>query len=176
MFHGNRVRGLTMLEALVSMLVMAIGLLGAFSLLQMSVQNNLQANNRNHALYLSQAIIDKAKMNKFAISEYLYNDGGDIYPNGKYQYKEYTKKSENANSCGNCTDDYQRGAYKQAAQDVNLWADELENKLPGAMFSIYTVDASKSQYGVWIVWPNVSYGKNSTETSTIDELVTVFSL
>jgi type IV pilus assembly protein PilV len=70
--HGNRQqsRGFTLIEALVTLLVLSIGLLGVVSLQAMAKKSNHQALQRSQAVALADAMVEKIRINPTALGTY----------------------------------------------------------------------------------------------------------
>lgn len=180
-------KGMTLLEVVVSMLVIGLGMSASIAMLQASMQNNIAAINRNNAMYLSEAIIDKMRMNKSVVEQYLY---GDERGNVSIDPAEGPKKAKSSDGCKTCDSEGKKEAFVQASKDVNTWYEELQQKLPGAGFAIYNANNSsssvssviKGRYAIKIIWPNQidkSRIKNNSGASShedTDSLETIFTL
>lgn len=64
--HPRRVRGFTLIEALVALLVLSIGLLGVAALQLTSLRNNSNSALRTQATLLAYDIVDRMRANRFA--------------------------------------------------------------------------------------------------------------
>lgn len=170
----NNQKGMTLLEVMVSVFIVSIALLGSVAMLNTSVQNNRAALNRNAAIYLTDAIIDKIRMNRFAVDRYLYGNKS-LKISDSYSYTTY---ADSGKTCSDCDTKAKEDAYEQAKVDLRLWATELQEKLPEASFAIYPQSSSNNnRYVVKIVWPNVRKGNDSSDNANnLDELLTIFTL
>lgn len=106
-FHQAKSSGFTLVEILVTLLVISIGLLGVAGLHSLSLRNNYDALMRSHASALASDIADRMRANQAAVV-----DGGEY-------------------------DDVELGAAptidatsSQAAIDVFEWKEALAAQLP----------------------------------------------
>lgn len=147
----NQQQGMTLLEVVVSMLLIGLGMVASISMIQEGMRSNVAALNRNSALYLSDAIIDRMRVNSFAVPQYLSGAANTLISvvdsSGKV-------KEPSVKACSDCTAQQQKNAYAQARTDVKEWRTELSEKLPGATYAIYAEDADSGQYAVALSWPN----------------------
>jgi len=67
----NQQTGFTLLEVLVSLVIISIGLLGLAGLQATGLKNNLSASHRSQATQLSYDIADRMRSNKASINNYL---------------------------------------------------------------------------------------------------------
>lgn len=109
----NAQRGFSMIEVLITLIVLAIGLLGLAGLQAYGLQNNHGAYIRSQASLLSYDIVDSMRANR----------GSAL--NGNY----------NVNFGGT------PGGGGQASLDVNRWVEELSDTLPNGEGQIQ-VDAN----------------------------------
>ncbi len=72
---GNRCRGTGLIEVMVTVVVLAIGLLGIAALQVQSKRSNYEAVQRTTATMLAHAIVERMRANGSALSVYL--DAGD---------------------------------------------------------------------------------------------------
>lgn len=66
-------RGVSLIEALVSLVILAIGILGMLALQAASLRNNQSANERTIAVVASYSIIDAMRANRLAALNGAYN-------------------------------------------------------------------------------------------------------
>lgn len=71
----NTQKGFTLVEILVSVLILAIGLLGLASLQLFSLQQNVSANNRSVATMKAFEIADKMMANSNSLNSYVVSAG-----------------------------------------------------------------------------------------------------
>jgi type IV pilus assembly protein PilV len=159
----HRSRGFTLLEVLVSLLVLSIGLIGVAGLQLLGVSNSRDAYFRTQAVMLSYDISDRMRANQDAVDLGTYS-GSSGTLNG------------NCRSTTGCT------PAQMAGDDVALWKQALAS-LPGgegvvcidSTFDDGTgegspaCDGTGNQYAVKIWWDD------DRDASTAKErLVTVF--
>lgn len=137
--NRQRIAGLTLVEILITLLVISIGLLGVAGLHAMSLRNNYDALMRSHASALAGDMIDRMRANRAAVT-----DGGD--------YDEIVVG----------TDVVIEKDSPQATIDVAEWQATLKSQLPGGTGAI-TIDAAG------IVRIEVQWGERSNTMSFITE-------
>lgn len=75
--NRQRIAGLTLVEILITLLVVSIGLLGVAGLHAMSLRNNYDALMRSHASTLAADIADRMRANRGAAIDYEIDLGTD---------------------------------------------------------------------------------------------------
>jgi type IV pilus assembly protein PilV len=111
----NHSRGFTMLEVLISLLVMAFGLLGVAGLQAFSLKSNQTASQRLIAATLTTDVIDRMKSNYQGTVNGNYNQ-----PNGD----SYTVKNASCLQAAGCAPD------QLALNDLAEWSDLVAGALP----------------------------------------------
>lgn len=81
-FPGRRCDGFSMVEVLVTIVIIAIGLLGLASLQLNSLRNNTTAYERTQATMLAYSIIDRMRTNRDSANAGLYNTALGTAPGG----------------------------------------------------------------------------------------------
>ena len=109
--HQNRNRGFTLLEVLVSLLVLSIGLIGVAGLQLLGVSNSRDAYFRTQAVMLSYDIADRMRANQDAVDSATYSGNTGTL-------------NSNCRSTTGCT------PAQMAGDDVALWKQALAG-LPG---------------------------------------------
>lgn len=120
--------GLTLVEILITLLVISIGLLGVAGLHALSLRNNYDALMRSHASALASDIIDRMRANPAAVVE-----------DGDYDDAELDSNPE-------IEDD-----SSQALIDVSEWKDTLAVQLPNGKGAI-AVDSATGVVTVQVQW------------------------
>ena len=117
--------GFSLLEVLISLVILAIGLLGLAGLQAAGLKNNFSAYHRTQATQLAYDMADKMRSNISAISSYPTTDSSSV---------------NTASSCdSNCS------TSQMAQNDLYEWNQRLTSELPlgqGAISSsseIYTI-------------------------------------
>lgn len=109
----NRVvRGFSLLEVLIALLVFSLGLLGLAGLMVLSVKTNHSAYLRTQASFLAQSMADRMRANTGQINAY----------NGTYDI--------NTIGSGNCAGGICSPA-ELVTRDTQLWSNQLMQFLPG---------------------------------------------
>ena len=138
-------QGFSLIEVLVSILIMAIGLLGMASLQVNSARYQVIAQSRAIAAQYAGEIVEKMQANPTGAQAGAYKlakgavPGTDICPtSGKCE------KEQRANS------------------DLTVWRDVVTKALPGGDTEI-TYDATKNeQYAVTVYWYEVTTGNTQS--------------
>lgn len=118
--NRKRSAGLTLVEILITLLVMSIGLLGVAGLHSLSLRNNYDALMRSHASALASDIADRMRANRAAAIQ-----GGE--------YDTAAVLGSTPTIVADST---------QAAIDVSEWKETLDAQLPEGDGSIDIVDAT----------------------------------
>ena len=164
-------RGMTLLEVVISMLVVALGLVMSISMIQTANRFGDTAEYTAFALQKSQLIIDTMRANVVAKDTYIISginapNSGDI---------DYTTLYNELDPIYNATD---KGivlsklmgklqcksactpAEVNAKEDVNAWVDEIINTLPGGRALIAK---DREHYEVILMWRHVSATGNTND-------------
>lgn len=155
MTNRQHVRGFSLLEVLIALLIFSLGLLGMAGLMVVSVKTNQSAYMRTQASFLAQSMSDRLRANLGQIPSY----------NGTY-----SEATAGADPCAN-------GAVCQpaslVARDRALWSRQLADSLPNAQATIQCAGAALgigSQVGAapydgmcifTIQWSEASLDRNS---------------
>lgn len=118
--------GFTMLEILISIVIVAFGLLGIAGLQAYALKHNHSASMRLTATALASDMIDRMKANHRGVSEFLYNQPA---------LSEYETPVANCATGGACS-------YSDlASNDRAEWQTRIGQSLPGG-FGIICVDST----------------------------------
>ena len=151
-------RGMTLLEIVISMLIVALGLAMSVSMIQTANRFGDTAEFTAFAQQKSQQIIDAMRANSIARDTYLLDwentasqgnlDYHRLYNNlnGIYDATDITARLRCKNG-GRCTE-----AENNAKQDMRVWIDEIRS-LPGGRGIVRQRD---NQYEVVVMWSHVS--------------------
>lgn len=134
----NPQHGFTLLEVLITVLILSIGLLGLASLQTKGLQYNYSANLRSQATLLAYDMLDRMRANRNAATAGLYNInlGGSV------------TASNCTGSGANCT------PAQLASFDQYEWETELADRLPkgnGAVTST-SLAGSVRQITITVEW------------------------
>lgn len=140
-------QGFTLIEALISVVVLAIGLLGLAGLQAASISNNQSAYNRSQATQLAYDIADRIRANaveanKFSTSAYI----------------TVTNPSAQA-TCKNTTG---CSAALMAQNDLYEWKANVSGLLPRGVGSL-AQDAANRTYTITINWDDNRDGDVNTD-------------
>jgi type IV pilus modification protein PilV len=69
-------QGFTLIEILVTVLVLSIGVLGVSALLLLSLQNTIDSSHKSYAIYLAENLFERMRANPLAASDYINSDYG----------------------------------------------------------------------------------------------------
>lgn len=72
--NGSKQTGLTMIEILIAIFIMAVGLLGTATLQVRSLQDTANANLRSQAIYLANDVADRIRSNGAAVTAGYWDD------------------------------------------------------------------------------------------------------
>ena len=130
-------KGSSLIEILVSLLVLAIGLLGMASLQSKSIQFNHSAYLRTQATLLASDIIDRMRINDGQANAYVIGTG-----------------PASGDPCSsNCLPD------EIATTDLIEWKDNLVNQLPEGNGTITAIAGTTNGFNITIQWMEREAGK-----------------
>jgi type IV pilus assembly protein PilV len=136
--HTTRIDGFTLIEVLVSIIVLAMGLIGLASLQATGVKNIQISYNRSQAVHLAQDIADRIRANKSAASTYADVDQNGIGDIQQSPLPGGTLVPICAQAAG-CT------PVQLAKNDIYQWTKALKAALPdGACGSVGRASASNT--------------------------------
>jgi type IV pilus assembly protein PilV len=143
----RRVRGFSLIEVLITILIFAVGLLGMAALQAVSMRSNQSANFRTQATALAYMIIDRMHANADAIVRGEYIAGLQ------------------AGDCSVGPDD----GDATATYDIAQWRQQLACQLPDGRGAIWSEGDGAH---VQITWTDARWSLIPSERSTTFELVT----
>jgi len=118
----NRVRGFTLVEALVALLALSIGLLGVAGLQLAGLRANLSASWRSQGTYLAYDILDRMRANRDKREDYVIGTGAAP------------------------------GGATTAATDLVSWKSHLTSTLPGGDGTVTLAGADKDVVIITVQW------------------------
>ena len=129
--RANRLRGFSLVEVLIALIIMSVGMLGIAGLYVHSMQAGRTSLFRHHAVTLAGDIADRIRANPLARDAY-----------------------EGAGADNNCVDGgIDCVAADMAAKDIFLWLEQAAATLPdGDVDVIYNNAAVPSTYQVTVTW------------------------
>ncbi len=134
---SKRIRGFSMVEALVALVVLGVGMLGIASLYVVTLRTSGSAISRMQAVNLASDLGDRIRSNRNAGTAYEHNGEG---------------ATEDSDRCmgvsANCS------AEEMAAYDLALWQEQIEAALPGNPTGTVDVDTATNPttYTITITW------------------------
>lgn len=154
MINYKRQHGITLIEVMVSVLVLSVGLLGYVSLQAQSIKSNKSAYYRSQANILAQDISERMRTNRFDVERGLY----DI-------------ANEAVGTCKNTLSDNQSIAKK----DILDWKNMLACLISDADTTRVSIQRQHSDLGntviIKITWDD-SYG----EIDSVNELEKMYTV
>lgn len=143
----NRQSGFSLLEALVTLAILSVALLGLAFLQAQGMQLSTSAYSRTQASILANEIIDRMRLNAANIANY-----------------EITESF----SPGTCT----TTTGSDAENDLNCWYEHLSDALPGAEGDI-DVNAATQVVTVTVRWRERPAGRNDPDELSDAELTSL---
>lgn len=141
-------RGFTLMEILISVLVLSVGLLGLASLQAAGLSANNSAYFRTQAIHLANDMADKIRANPVEVTTGTFN-------NVSAPVASPTDCSQGTN----CT------TTEVAQHDIAEWYGSLASELPGATGTI-TRNAGTQVVTVSVMWDDARTGANGTGCTT----------
>jgi type IV pilus assembly protein PilV len=141
--------GFSLLEVLITLVIMAISLLGLAGLQATSIKNNLSAYHRSQAIIIAYDVIDRMRANKPSIDKYL---SSAMTPS--------TAKSKPAcitggNGCSSA---------QMAEHDLSEWDDMLKSSLPSGTGKI---ELNGLMYTITVTWDDRDDTKAGNTSFTV---------
>ena len=183
-----RQKGMTLLEIVVSMLIVALGLAISVSMIQTANRFGDTAEYTAFALQKSQLIIDTMRANSLGRRAYVFRQSSAAAPrpedvdyatvynslNGVFDAANRdTVISNFANQlhcAATCT-----SAENNAKADIKAWLGEILDTLPGGRALI--ISHAHEQYEVMVMWQNVPATSNdSADNATVQGTRVLFTL
>ncbi len=132
--NKSKQHGFTMIEVLVTMVIMAVGLLGLAGLQATSLKNNESAYQRSQAAQMAYDMLDRMRVNSAGVAAGSYNNIDTTAPN-TYTECLKTDKTSKCNSSGMA--DYDDGDWHtQLADLLPLGTGSVAGAGTGSIFTI----------------------------------------
>lgn len=154
-------RGATLVEALIAMVILAVGLLGMAGMTAASVKHNQTARMRGIGVLLVNDLAERARINL---------KGFDIYKkNAKYSFSDKPKLPTGCDAKTSCT------PTELATYDLQEWLYNVNRRLPGGSAYISTTTTGTKtetvrDMDIWLIWTEAT-DKGSKAASTTDASV-----
>lgn len=154
--HQNRKhRGVSMIEALVALVVLALGVMGLAGIQTRTLIDSRSTNERAIAVRMAEDLNERMQVNtdvKFATpalnpNPYVITWGAAATPTDCY-----------ANSCT---------GTQLAGFDIAQWKSTLSQLLPGGDARVFRSNTDTNQFGILIGW-NARLARNQDETTGAD--------
>lgn len=154
----RRQRGITLIESLVAIVVVALGILGVVGVQMRTLADTQTSVRRAQAIRLIEDLGERMKVNPNSLMSI------------KSYESAYDKKGSDLTAATNCSTTTCTPA-EQAQYDLKQWKTTVEQALPGGQASIFlapgeTTDANRRQLGVMIAWRENE--RAGTKTDDID--------
>ncbi len=140
MEHFTKCKGFSMIEVLVSVIVLAVGLLGLSGLQVLGLKNNQDAYHRTQLTVLAYDIADRMRANVSSVTDYV----------------DYTSSTHGSHTMDSCSGTSGCTGKQIAENDMHEWFDAISLLLPsgaGNVSAVGTLD-----YRVSLSW---DHDKNS---------------
>lgn len=143
----RKVRGFTLVEVLIALVIMSVGMLGIAGLYVHSMQAGRTSVFRHHAVTLAGDIADRIRANPRAAASYGLAGANNNCVNGGID----------------CT------LAEMAANDIFLWDQQADDTLPsGTVAVVFNNGVLPPTYQITVTW--VEPGENMTYSITIPVL------
>ena len=136
-------RGVIMIEAMLTIVITAVGLLGIVGMLVAGIASSNKSLYRSTAVYMANEIAERMRSNLAGVkaNEYL----------GVGSNSKVCRPSPIDSSPASCT------SKELAAYDVYDWRDQVAKSLPGGVGVVSNVDSvpwssNKNQYEISVKW------------------------
>lgn len=146
-------RGLSMIEVLIALVVLAIGLLGTAAMQTLSLEGTANANTRSVAFYLANDMIDRMRA----------NSAGEAA--GDYVDVSAAATTAACSTATGCT------AEQMAFNDLQEWQTSVSTLLPGGVGTISGPAATgNANYIITVSWrERAKEAKASGETTAVSD-------
>lgn len=151
MRSGNTQVGMTLLEVIVSMLVIGLALAMSISMIQTANRFGESAEFTSSALRQAQVIADKMRANNREADSYLYPGAAAITPDATFSDIHAALDMSYLVPCGaECTEP----SDHIAREDMLQWVSELSESLPQGRGAI--VANGQRRYDVVVTWSHTA--------------------
>ncbi|MBU1330581.1 MAG: type IV pilus modification protein PilV [Gammaproteobacteria bacterium] len=156
----NRIKGFTLIEVMVAVVILAIGLLGMGTLMVQSLQSSESAYSRGQATVLAYDIIERMRANKVLNPD---------LPNQTFRVSQATLNSDYAlassTACPETVCPANCEGTAKAVSDLSQWCAALNTSLPNILPSTSITPNGANRYIVLIEWqePNGDTGSVNVE-------------
>lgn len=140
--HAANQRGVSLIESLVALLILALGVLGLAGLQAGALAQTRHANARAAAVQMASDLLERMQMNPAVGRAPAGSSAASLYEIG------WGKRSEQAPDCSNraCN------ATELAEHDLSRWKGSWQTLLPGADARVFLSKTDPRQIGVMLGW------------------------
>ncbi len=140
--HRRKQRGASLIEVLITMLVVALGLMGIAGMLLASTRYQQTSTHRAEAIHQANFIIEKMRVNN-ATTTLANLAAAQATPETAYLAEDAYASAGTLHSNPNCGLDGQPNcsAAQAAQRDLREWRESLSDNLPGGRGAIFPVEA-----------------------------------
>lgn len=138
--HPDRQRGVSLLESLVALLVLALGVLGMLGVQLKALSDNQNASQRTVAIRLANDLFERVKANSVGVT------GIASYSLGSSWTALSAPASAQQCDANPCT------PAQQATFDLWAWQTLVRNTLPGGNATTFISPSDGEQLGVMVSW------------------------
>ncbi len=139
-------RGLSMIEILVTLVIVAVGALGLAGMQLMALKFNKEASVRSIATELTMELSDRMRLNIAGVSATKYD-----------RSLGYTAALSTAVADPGCGKTQDCTSTTLAQLDLHDWLDAIATALPGGTGSVIPVAGNKSVYQLVVMWMEKSF-------------------
>lgn len=153
----HKVKGMTFLEIVVSMLIVGIALALSVSMMQTSLRFGESASYISAAQMQAQSLMDKMRVNAVAAPHYLFQASGVTeqrllqFPMATDEQKSALYRSIDMSTLQNCIG-HCKTPDLLAKQDIQAWKNALDESLPFARFQLLPSHIGHQNYLLAILW------------------------
>jgi|25BtaG_2_1085352.scaffolds.fasta_scaffold01502_4 type IV pilus assembly protein PilV len=165
--NSGREKGITMIEILVTLVIVSVGLLGAAAMVIKGLESNRNAYLRTQASILAYDMADRIRANRNNADSYdgfVFDSKNDAFPAIPACYS-------NSSSCE------QSKIYEV---DAALWARSLTGTTGGgALFPeiVATIEQTGDTFDITIIWQQVGWSSDDSEFNNVNpQFVLTFNL
>lgn len=154
----HKIKGMTLLEIVVSMLIVGIVLAMSVSMIQTSVRFGESASYISAAQMQAQSLMDRIRVNASSAPHYLFQAPGVTeqrllqFPSATDEQKSALYRSIDMSLLQTCLTDCRRSSELSAKQDLQAWKDALDESLPFPRFQLLSSHIGHENYLLAIFW------------------------
>jgi type IV pilus assembly protein PilV len=173
-------KGSSLLEVLVSILIVSLGLAAMMGMQMFSQAANKNAVNRGAAITLANELADMMRANPGGFANRGYDLGTTPYFDGT-TYAPTTATAACTYPCGASpatTASIATAANQVATDDLNYFRQHVRSSLPAGGFHVQTLGTAPvlaEQADIWIIWNEAAVLNSNVSTTSATGVVTTTS-